>query len=321
MTGVDSAGDSATSRDSALAEIAELARTHGLGAEEICAALELPPAAPSRGPNIIGRVLGYLGGVFVFAGLCVFVGTLWGEMNSAARIIATLGSGVAALVLFLLTHVQPRHRRLGPPLFLMAVVLQPTGLLVTFAEFSSGGEPMLAGLITAVVMAVQCGLIFQRFRGTMQLACTLAFATATLLTGLELLGVDENINGLVVGLSLFFVTRAVDSTRHRGITPLSYFAAAALIQLSWYQLVEYSLLELSFVGVACALVYASTAFKSKTLLASGTAGLLFYIGDFTSEHFADSIGWPLALILLGIVMMGLSTAAMRIHRRYIREDA
>jgi hypothetical protein len=33
------------------------------------------------------------------------------------------------------------------------------------------------------------------------------------------------------------------------------------------------------------------------------------------------VGWPLLLILLGVLMMGLGTAAVRIHRRYIKSDA
>ena len=43
-----------------------------------------------------------------------------------------------------------------------------------------------------------------------------------------------------------------------------------------------------------------------------------YVGYFTKENFADSVGWPLALILLGILMMAIGAFAVRIHRRYIR---
>ena len=43
-----------------------------------------------------------------------------------------------------------------------------------------------------------------------------------------------------------------------------------------------------------------------------------YVGYFSGRHFADSVGWPLLLILLGGLMMGVGTAAVRIHRRFIK---
>ena len=41
-------------------------------------------------------------------------------------------------------------------------------------------------------------------------------------------------------------------------------------------------------------------------------------GYYTGEHFADSVGWPLALIGFGIFMIALSAATFRIDRDYVR---
>jgi hypothetical protein len=46
-----------------------------------------------------------------------------------------------------------------------------------------------------------------------------------------------------------------------------------------------------------------------------------YTGWFTSQHFADSIGWPLALVAFGLFMMGLSALAFRIDRDYVKAGA
>jgi hypothetical protein len=58
---------------------------------------------------------------------------------------------------------------------------------------------------------------------------------------------------------------------------------------------------------------------SRSLLAVATLAILAYTGWFTGEHFAESIGWPLALIAFGILMIGLSAAAYRIDRDYLRK--
>lgn len=309
-----------SARDAALAEIAAIARRHGLTPEDLRGAIEAPPIdAPAR-QGLLGRAFAYLGGTFVFAGLCVFVGTSWDEMNSAARVVVTLGSGIAALILSFLATNSPRHERLAAPLYLMAVVLQPTGILVAFAELSTGGEPLHAQLAVSAVMLVQCLLTFTRLRRTLPLFFVLLFGGIALGTGLELLEVDSEVNGLVLGASCFLVTAAISRTEHAGITPFWFLAAAVLAQVSWFAIVEDGDFEIAFVALPCALVYFSTSLRSKTLLAAGTLGMLVYIGYFTGQHFADSIGWPIALMLIGFAMMALGTAAVRIHRRFIKAD-
>jgi hypothetical protein len=46
--------------------------------------------------------------------------------------------------------------------------------------------------------------------------------------------------------------------------------------------------------------------------------ILAYTAWYTSQHFADSVGWPIALIVFGLFMIGLSALAFRIDRQYVR---
>jgi len=76
-----------------------------------------------------------------------------------------------------------------------------------------------------------------------------------------------------------------------------------------------------FLASAAGFVYLSVLLHSRTLLVASTLGILAYTGWFTGEHFADSVGWPLALIAFGIFMIGLSALAFRIDRDYVRRVA
>jgi hypothetical protein len=49
-----------------------------------------------------------------------------------------------------------------------------------------------------------------------------------------------------------------------------------------------------------------------------TLAILAYTGYFTGQHFVDSVGWPLALIAFGLVLVGLSALAVRLDRHYVR---
>ena len=87
-------------RSEALAQIADSARRHSLTAAEIAHAIgeDTPAVAGERDKrrrSVLVSVLGFLGGTFVFAGIGVFIALQWNSMNSAARVIVTLGSGCA----------------------------------------------------------------------------------------------------------------------------------------------------------------------------------------------------------------------------------
>ncbi len=307
-------------KEKAVQEILDIARRHGVTLEDLRDALaETEPVPPTRIRSILPRLFAYLGGAFIFAGLCVFIATNWEEMNPAARIIVTLGSGLATFGMGLAALSGNRYRKAATPLFLIAAVLQPTGILVALDELSSGGDWHLAGLIMAGAMAIQQGFTFLVKRRTTLLFTTLVFSVTFLTVLFDLVKIDAQISGVTLGLSLMLVSVAVDKTRHQTVTPFWYLVGSASFLYGVFDMIEGTPIEILFLGIACGIVYLSVYVRSRTLLVSGTVSLLAYIGYFTSQHFIDSWGWPLALILLGLVLIGLSAAAVRINQKYIRE--
>ena len=77
-------------------------------------------------------------------------------------------------------------------------------------------------------------------------------------------------------------------------------------------------LELAW-GGAVALAFGGLALsvailQSRMLLVLSTFALIAYIIYFTAEYFADSIGWPVALILLGFTIIGIGYFSIRLGR-------
>ncbi len=322
-------------RDEALAEIAAISRRHGLTPDEVRAVvLASATAGAPHAPSVIGtasapesgsarsgplaRALAYLGGTFVLAGLAVFVGTNWQGMNSGERIIVTLGSGVACFVLSFLAHGAGKRDRLATPLFILAAILEPAGMCVAFEELGHGGSLLDAEIVVGLVMLAQSVLYLVKTRRTIAVFAALVFGSLAAVAIFARMEIDGGVTGLVVGLAVFLVTHAVDRSRHRVITPFWYFASAATVLLATFDLVQHRTLEIATLAVASGFVYLSTRIRSRTLLATGCLGILAYVGYYTRERFADSVGWPILLIGLGILMMALRAFAVRIHRRYIR---
>ena len=309
-----------------LAQIVSLAREHQLTAGEIDAALAADgtpvplkaDATPGRGRAVIVRVLGYLGGTFVFAGIAAFIAVQWDAMNSAARVIITLGPGISACALAILASRDARFEKAAPPLFLIAAALEPTGMLVAFSEFGSGGDARWAALITAGVIAVQFAAVFAVMRQSMLLFLAVFFGTLFWWTAFDLIGADDSGIALVLGLSLVLAAIGTDRTPHRVITPSWYLIGAACFLYGLFDLVKRTPAEILFIFAASGFVYLSAAVQSRTLLLVATAATLGYTGWFTGQHFADSLGWPLALVLFGLSMIALRALALRIDRQYIR---
>ncbi len=306
-------------KEKAVQDILDIARRHGVTLEDLrCALEETEPVSSPRFRGILPRLFASLGGTFIFAGLCVFIGINWEEMNAAARIIVTLGSGLATFGMGLAALSWRRYEKVVTPLFLIAAVLQPTGILVALDELSSGGDWHYAGLLMAAIMAFQQGVTFAVKGRTTLLFTTILFSATFLSVLFDLLDIDPQITGVTLGLSLILVNLAVDKTRHTTITPFWYLTGSTSFLWGVFDMLEGTPMEIFFLVIACGMVYLSVYVRSRTLLACGTVSILSYIGYFTSQHFLESWGWPLALILLGFVLIGLSAAAVRINQRYMR---
>jgi hypothetical protein len=309
-------------RTQALAEIVATARRHGLSAVDIASALDggRGPEGGSRTRAVLVRVLGYLGGTFVFAGVGVFIALQWDAMNAAARVVMTLGSGATAFALAVLASRDVRYDKASTPLFLMAAALEPAGMLVAFDEFGAGGDWRWAALATCAAVGIQFGATFASLQRSTLLFLTVAFAALFWWTAFDLLDADDAVVALVLGASLLSTAVGVDRTVHRTVTPVWYLLGAAAFLYGLFDAVEGTPLEIVFLAAAAGFVYLSVMFHSRTLLFVATLAILGYTGWFTSEHFADSAGWPIALVVFGLIMIGLSALAFRIDRDYVQAD-
>lgn len=302
----------------AIEQILGIAHQYDLTVADIEAAFKKSDVRSLEPPaNILGRILGYLGGTFIFAGLSIFIALNWDVMNTAARIIITLGSGIAVFIMAIVASQDERFVRARTPLYLIAAALQPVGIMVAIDEFSSGGDWHYAAMLTAAIMFFQQAAVFWQKRDTTLLFTSLIFALWFFGVTLDLLNVDDELIALILGGATVCLCIGLERTVHSSMNPFWYLLGSGWFFYGLFELVQHSVAELIFLAAACGGVFLSTWARSRTLLFVSTVAILAYISYFTSEHFQDSLGWPLVLILLGLVFIGLSAIAIRINKRYI----
>jgi hypothetical protein len=311
-----------SARDDALVEIVTLVRQHGLTVGEIASALDRDPhTSVARSSGILSRVFGYLGGTFVFVGLAIYIGMRWDDLGSAGRVLLTLGPGFCAFVLALVCTTNNAFAEAALPLFLIAALVQPTGILVMMKEFSQGGDPAYGVLFMNMIMVIQQGCAFWTIRRTVLALTTIIFATGFATVALDLLHVGHDLMGIVLGVSLGCVAWSLDRSPHRSLAGTVYFFAALLFLAAWYHALRHSAIEVAFVAVSCMVVFLSIVVRSRSVLAVGTLALIAYIGDFIGEHFANNLNAPIVLMFAGFLLIAIGAAAVRINNKYLRQPA
>lgn len=306
-------------REDALAAIADIARRHGLTGREIADYLDKGDLESQRKGEILTKLFGYLGGLLIFAGLVVYAGMEWDAMGSAARVTITFGPGIVAYILAVACLRDPRYIRAATPLFLMAGLLQPSGMMVAIVEYSQGGDPHHALLLVFGIMAVTFGLTFWKEQRSTLLFLVLIYSSTWFAVFFDLMNLDEELSAVVVGFFLMAVTYGISKSRQASIAGFWYFVGSASLLAGSFDILERSPLDVLFLGLACFLMFVSLVVRSRALLLNGTLGVLFFIGYYTAEYFTDVGGWPLALLVMGLVLIGMSKLAFELNRRFIRE--
>lgn len=309
-------------KDEVIQEIVSLARHNNISADEIARALaDIGSLAEKQSTSILSKLFGYLGGIFFFAGICVFISMYWDEFGSAARVIVTLGTGFTAFIMAVVCLSEERYERASTPLFLISSLLQPTGIFVMLNEYSSGGDQRHGVLFMTVYMLIQQGATFIAKQRTVLAFSAIVFGSIFFTTLFDLWNIDNNLIGSVIGLSLLCIAYALNQSRHLAIAPFWYFIGSVVLLWSVFDTVKNTPFELGYLGLTAFIIFISTYVRSRTLLLAGTLSMLGYIGYFTSEHFADAIGWPISLVFIGIALIGLSSLAVRLNNKYIKRAA
>jgi uncharacterized membrane protein len=307
-----------TEKKDALNQIVVIAQSNGISAREI--ELAMNPASTERsGMGIVMKIFSILGGIFIFSGISTYIGMFWGEMNSPMRVIITLGSGFAAYIMGIVFSRDPRRLYTVAPILLVAAILECGGLFVLIYEYFNNhtNNWQLACRVVFGIMLLQQGLTFISLRIPVLLFTTLWFASFFFAMIFDMLGVRENWNAIIIGISLLLIAYGLRDSAYQRTLQIAYLAGSLLVLCASFDLLRNTPFEILYLALTCFMIYMSVVARSSSLLIISVLAMLSYIGYFTAEHFVRSAGWPLAMIILGVLFFVIGAGAIRIKKRYI----
>ncbi len=359
--------DITTSKDSALNTIYDLIEKFDISIKDI-KEFQNNKSSQEKDSKWITNLFGYLGAAFIFGGLILFVGMIWDDLGSLARVFITYGSGLCAYIMAYIFTKEENLKKLISPFYLISAFMLPTGMFIFLKEYGDGNDAQLASIIVFGVLAIQFFLPYFKLKSTTLLFIAYAFFNASISPLLERVGVSIDWISLVMGISMMIFAYYTLRTKHHIIAPFwfaigfmgyiyavenfmldvgisgalsgviiaitllvlgfhlqnrsraaytsgLYVIGSSLFFVCLYDLVEGKpYIDLITLVAAIQMMMISVKLQSRFLLAIATLALLGFLGYFTQEYFADIAGWPIALIILGFFLIGISNYAFKLGK-------
>lgn len=278
----------------------------------------------------ISNVLYYIGGGIVFLGIFILCVQNWSYFNSVLRICITLGSTLLLFGVAVVLFKNEATQKMSQAFFFISSLLAPVSFYVLLYEI--GIEVSTRGVQSLLFAILMC-LWFASFwvyRQTILLFFTIVFASAFFYMGVgygaQTLSLYEQslvqYTILALGLSYLSLGYFLKTIGRGVLTGVLYsfgslgFLGAAL-WLGGYSPDQNLFWEFIYPVLVFGIIFLSVRFKSKALLTFGSLFLVGYIAKITGEYFSVGLGWPLALVLAGLLVMFVGFYAVRINKEYL----
>jgi hypothetical protein len=279
----------------------------------------------------LSDVLYYIGGGIIALGIGILVAQNWDRLATPAQILVTLGVGIAAFITGVLLNRYEDFGGASMAFFLVSAVVLPIGLGVVFDKAGlDTGSASVQALISFVMLAAFVGSFFLFKRTLFTLfsiiyGTWLFFALVQMLIGSSPLGQDYKLSEyrfLVVGLVYMLLGYYFRGSNQSSLTGALYGFGSlsflgATLALGGFSPNQNMFWELVYPLLVFGIIFLSIRVKSKAFLVFGSLFLMSYIFKLTGEYFSNSLGWPLALVLAGLLIIAIAYYAVRISRKYL----
>ncbi len=307
--------------------------------EEVLALCDVDPAVSVSNPESslfegkkrfsVTNILYFIGGLILLIGIGTLLFRFWDDLSSFVKVAITLGIAVAAYISGILLRSDTQTVGIGVIAQVISGALLPVGIFITLDEM--GLQNIGIGWITSVSIALTLLYILSLvlFRSIVFSFYSIAFGTWALYSIITYALTDSSTlisfdiysyTTLALGLGYLFLASYVRGTSHRSLAPVLDFIGSmgffiAVLVLGKYAPRQNVFWEIIGVLSLCGGLYLSSVTHNKNILKTTGLFIFIFIGKFTGEYFVDSFGWPIALIISGLVLIGVGFGLLRFGNR------
>lgn len=273
----------------------------------------------------ITKMLYALGAIIATVGVIFFVFQIWEDLGSFGRIIITLGLGLLMTVIGSVLLKSRPNENLGVVFQFIGGLLIPGGALVTLFEFN-----MLDNIST---VAVTFGILFVFYfllnfvhKNIALTFFTIANGTAFIYLFTEAFIGKQFYNSgdlyayltMIMGVSYLLLAQAFRNNWNKELIGILYFfGSIGLLSAAFSQIFDSMIWRMFYLFLVTGGFALAVYYKSRIILVISTLFLIAYVSYITGKYFAESVGWPISLVVLGFVFIGLGYISININKKYI----
>ncbi len=284
------------------------------------------PSTAATSHFSVNRILYILGAIIVIAGIIIFVSQVWEDMESFGRIAVTLGMGLLITGLGSILHKKKPGDYIGPIFHFMGGVLIPGGVAVTLTELYPDYATLWPATIAFGAVFVFYFILdyihkhpvltfFAIANGT---AFIYLFATAAMDSQFYLHGDFYAYLTMVIGISYILLARAFrEGWNKELVSVLNFFGTGGFLGAAFSQVFDSRPWEMFYFIIVIGGIFLSIKMKSRSMLLLSTLFLIIHLIYITSRYFTDSLGWPISLIILGFIIIGIGYFSISLNKKYL----
>lgn len=273
------------------------------------------------------KMLYVLGAAIVIVGIVIFVYQIWYDIGSWGRILVTLGLGLLMTAIGTVLLKQKREENIGPIFHFIGGMLIPGGAVVTLSELDVSFSNLWP-----VTLAFGAIFVFYLLLNFVHKHPVLTFFAIANGTAFIYLLVEAMYEGpiyqhedlyayltMAVGASYLLLAHAFRSGWNKIlIGALYFFGITGFLGAAFSQVFDSGLWQMLYFLLVLGGLFLSVYMKSRSILVMATLFLITHVSYITGKYFSDSLGWPISLVILGFVFIGLGYASITINKKYIK---
>ena len=293
------------------------------------------PISPNGGGTRMGYsdIFYYIGAFVSFLGVAVLIVSSWDALSGLSKLLVTLGFGLIAYIVGILMSRYEKLAAVSQSFHIIAGLVLPIGLYVTFrgAGFEIGSIGIQV-LITSILFAYY-GASAYFLRKDIFTLFTILYGTAFFFTFSYLLVNKTSVEFsttypfyllLGLGFSYLFLGFYFSQRGKPGFSALHNVVGILAILISWLFLGGWSpqqnlFWEFSYPAILWALFYLSVYLHNRLFLVFTSIFLMIYLIKISAEYFSQNLGWPFALVLSGLGLIGVGYLSVYLNARYLSQ--
>ncbi len=324
-------------KDELLAELSLKVSTGELSQSEVLGRLNLSTiTATTPGTETLPakhfsatKMLYVIGVIIVVIGVLFFVSQIWDALGSPGRILITLGLGFLFTGIGSMLLKTKPEQNIGSVFHAIGGMLIPGGSIVALTELHVNLDSMWPVTVTfGVIFGFYLLLSYIHKNAILTF---FAIANGTMFTYLlvsALLGSSWYNNGdvyayltMIVGASYILLGYSFRDGWNSKLSSVLYlFGSLAFMGAAFSRVFDSVLWQMLYFFIVAGGIFLAVYMRNKAILAISTLFLIAHISYITSKYFADSIGWPVCLVVLGFIFIGLGYASVNINKKYIAQS-